>query len=171
MGRRKRRGGKTGRGNLESFEPRRFASFMYLGKCLVDQKGVTVLNVRAPLSKNGLAVFNSGKEIRKRNIPSRPHEPYRECHDGGGSDPRSWLGSFRWERHPSSRHVCCGMAFPIPPHLPKKQPANVSSAILNRISDADSKSLNAALAKSWITDLDDSIRAAKVSLCLSFRST
>jgi len=63
----------------------------------------------------------------------------------------------------SSRHVYCGMAFPVPLHLPKKQPTDVSSAILNRISDADSKALNATLAQSWITDLDQSIRAAKVS--------
>lgn len=67
------------------------------------------------------------------------------------------------------------MAFPIPPHLPKKQPTDVSSAILSRISDADSKSLNAALAEAWITDLDESIRAAKVSfwsnLCTSDHST
>lgn len=61
------------------------------------------------------------------------------------------------------------MAFPIPPHLPKKQPTDVSSAILGRISDADSRSLNAALAESWITDLDESIRAAKVSLRISPR--
>ncbi|KAF9649243.1 hypothetical protein BDM02DRAFT_3166994 [Thelephora ganbajun] len=53
------------------------------------------------------------------------------------------------------------MAFPIPSHLPKKQPTDVSSAILSRISNADSRSLNAALAESWITDLDESIRAAK----------
>lgn len=56
------------------------------------------------------------------------------------------------------------MAFPVPTHLPKKQPTDVSSAILGRIADADAKSLNAALAQSWITDLDDSIRAAKVRL-------
>lgn len=62
----------------------------------------------------------------------------------------------------SCRHVC-GMAFPVPLHLPKKQPTDVSSAILNRISDADSKALNATLAQSWIADLDQSIRAAKVS--------
>jgi len=54
------------------------------------------------------------------------------------------------------------MAFPIPSHLPKKQPTDVSSAILTKISNADSKSLNAALTESWITDLDESIRAAKV---------
>jgi hypothetical protein len=85
---------------------------------------------------------------------------------GGGSDPRHSIGGCRPERHLSFRHVCCGMAFPIPPHLPKKQPTDVSSAILGRISDADSKSLNAALAESWITELDESIRAAKVGLCL-----
>ena len=56
------------------------------------------------------------------------------------------------------------MAFPVPIHLQKKQPTDVSSAILGRIADADAKSLNAALAQSWITDLDDSIRAAKVRL-------
>ena len=59
------------------------------------------------------------------------------------------------------------MAFPIPSHLPKKQPTDVSSAILTRISDTDSKSLNATLTESWITDLDESIRAAKVSEPLS----
>lgn len=59
------------------------------------------------------------------------------------------------------------MAFPIPSHLPKKQPTDVSSAILTKISDADSKSLNATLTESWITDLDESIRAAKVSEPLS----
>ena len=70
----------------------------------------------------------------------------------------------------SDLHVYCGMAFPVPLHVPKKQPTDVSSAILNRISDADSKSLNAALAHSWIVDLDQSILAAKVSLCPNLRS-
>ena len=62
------------------------------------------------------------------------------------------------------------MAFPIPSHLPKKQPTDVSSAILGRISDADSKSLSAALAESWIADLNESIRVAKVHLCLTLRA-
>lgn len=70
----------------------------------------------------------------------------------------------------SSFHVCSVMAFPIPSHLPKKQPTDISSAILNKVSGADSKSLNAALAGSWITDLDESIRAAKVRPCLNLRS-
>ena len=69
----------------------------------------------------------------------------------------------------SFRHVYCGMAFPIPSHLPKKQATDVSSAILGRISDTDSRSLNAALTETWITDLDESIRAAKVSPCLGLR--
>lgn len=63
---------------------------------------------------------------------------------------------------PLPRHVCGRMAFPIPSHLSKKQPTDVSSAVLGRISDADSKSLSAALAEVWIADLDESIRAAKV---------
>jgi len=85
-----------------------------------------------------------------------------------GSQPY-WTGCCRPDRHFSFRHVCCGMAFPIPSHLPKKQPTDVSSAILARISDASSKSLNATLTESWITDLDESIRAAKVSPCLCLR--
>ena len=79
------------------------------------------------------------------------------------ADSRPWTGCCRSDRHLSFRHVCCAMAFPIPSHLPKKQPTDVSSAILTRISDADSKSLNSTLTESWITDLDESIRAAKVS--------
>jgi len=70
----------------------------------------------------------------------------------------------------SSLHVYCGMAFPVPLHLPRKQPSDVSSAILNRISDADPKTLSAALAQSWIADLEQSIRAAKVSLCSTLLS-
>lgn len=88
-----------------------------------------------------------------------------------------WKWSAGWDRmlptrssFLSSLHVYCGMAFPVPLHLPKKQPSDVSSAILNRISDADPKTLSAALAQSWIADLEQSIRAAKVSPCSTLRS-
>ena len=82
-----------------------------------------------------------------------------------GLDPRSRILPIETSR-PSVRHVCCPMAFPIPSHLPKKQPTDVSSAILGRISDAGPNSLSAALAEVWITELDESIRAAKVGLSI-----
>jgi hypothetical protein len=77
------------------------------------------------------------------------------------------LGICRSKRHLSSLHVGCRMAFPVPSHLRKKQPTDVSSAILGRISDADSKSLSSALAETWITDLDESIGAAKVGFSVN----
>jgi hypothetical protein len=55
------------------------------------------------------------------------------------------------------------MAFPIPSHLPRRpNPHDVSSNILSKIDDATSHTLNASLASSWLTELEDSIRAIKV---------
>ena len=119
-------------------------------------------------TRKGFGSSYSEEEARASVVRGhlRPAPP--ESRGRGGSNSCS-IGCCRPERHPSFRHVCCRMAFPVPPHLPKKEPTDVSSAILGRISDADSKSLNAALAGSWITDLDESIRAAKVCSCLRLR--
>ncbi|KAK0202563.1 hypothetical protein DFS33DRAFT_910256 [Desarmillaria ectypa] len=54
------------------------------------------------------------------------------------------------------------MAFPIPSHLPRRAPPqDVSSSILNQIDAATNGSLNAALASSWIQELNDTIYATK----------
>ncbi|KAK0466988.1 Centromere/kinetochore Zw10-domain-containing protein [Desarmillaria tabescens] len=54
------------------------------------------------------------------------------------------------------------MAFPIPSHLPRRAPPqDVSSSILNKIDAATNESLNAALASSWIQELNDTIYATK----------
>lgn len=54
------------------------------------------------------------------------------------------------------------MAFPVPSHLPRKQ--DVSSKILNKIGEATNGTLNAALAKTWLDELDETIRQTKVSI-------
>lgn len=54
------------------------------------------------------------------------------------------------------------MAFPIPSHLPRKQ--DVSSRILNKIGEATNQTLNAAIARSWVEELDETIRQTKVSM-------
>ncbi|KAG7445004.1 uncharacterized protein BT62DRAFT_951320 [Guyanagaster necrorhizus] len=54
------------------------------------------------------------------------------------------------------------MAFLIPSHLPRRAlPQDVSSSILNKIDAATNESLNAALASSWIQELNDIIYATK----------
>lgn len=54
------------------------------------------------------------------------------------------------------------MAFPIPSHLPRRAPPqDVSSNTLNKIDAATNESLNAALASSWIQELNDTIYATK----------
>jgi hypothetical protein len=60
-------------------------------------------------------------------------------------------------------HVSRPMAFPIPDHLPRRaEPQDVSSKILSRIDEATNATLNAALARSWLDELDDTIQATKV---------
>jgi protein transport protein DSL1/ZW10 len=55
------------------------------------------------------------------------------------------------------------MAFPIPEHLPRRTvPQDVASKILSRIDEAANSTLSAALARSWLEELDQTIRAAKV---------
>ncbi|EAU90496.1 hypothetical protein CC1G_00880 [Coprinopsis cinerea okayama7 len=57
------------------------------------------------------------------------------------------------------------MAFEIPQHLPRKAlPQDVSSKILNRIDQALVKDLDANLANSWVTELDESISATKTRI-------
>ncbi|CCM02541.1 uncharacterized protein FIBRA_04643 [Fibroporia radiculosa] len=54
------------------------------------------------------------------------------------------------------------MAFPLPSHLPRqKDPQDVSTKILTKISEATAKSLNAELASSWVAELDDTITQTK----------
>lgn len=55
------------------------------------------------------------------------------------------------------------MAFPIPSHLPRRpNPHDVSSNILSKIDEATTHTLNASLASSWVTELDESIQVIKV---------
>ncbi|KAH9951200.1 Centromere/kinetochore Zw10-domain-containing protein [Amylocystis lapponica] len=57
------------------------------------------------------------------------------------------------------------MAFPVPSHLPrKKDPQDVSTRILTKISEATSNSLNTQLASSWIAELDDAITQTKAQI-------
>ncbi|KAG6850756.1 hypothetical protein H0H93_008794, partial [Arthromyces matolae] len=57
------------------------------------------------------------------------------------------------------------MAFPIPDHLPRRATAqDVSSRILSKIDAATNKTLNAALATSWVTELDETITSTKTRL-------
>ncbi|KAH8833103.1 hypothetical protein DL96DRAFT_1584707 [Flagelloscypha sp. PMI_526] len=51
------------------------------------------------------------------------------------------------------------MAFPLPDHLPRKQ--DVSSAILTKIGNATTSTLNAAEASQWLSELDSTILATK----------
>jgi len=61
------------------------------------------------------------------------------------------------------------MAFPVPSHLPRKSPPqDVSSRILSQIAEANSKTLNAELALSWIHELDKTISESKVSFIILF---
>jgi centromere/kinetochore protein ZW10 len=60
------------------------------------------------------------------------------------------------------------MAFPIPPHLPRKQNVqDVSSKILFKFDAATRQSLNASLAASWIAELDETILETKVPIIAS----
>ena len=55
------------------------------------------------------------------------------------------------------------MAFVVPEHLPRRPTAvDVSSQILYKIDSATKDTLNAALAQSWIRELDESIEKTKV---------
>ncbi|KAG6868072.1 hypothetical protein C0993_007805 [Termitomyces sp. T159_Od127] len=57
------------------------------------------------------------------------------------------------------------MAFPIPTHLPRRAtPQDVSSRILSKIDAATNKTLNAALASSWVSELDEAIALTKARL-------
>ncbi|KAH6915936.1 hypothetical protein BKA70DRAFT_1368249 [Coprinopsis sp. MPI-PUGE-AT-0042] len=57
------------------------------------------------------------------------------------------------------------MAFEIPSHLPRRAlPEDVSSKILNRIDSAFVKDLDAKLADSWVSELDESIAATKTRI-------
>ncbi|KAG6888664.1 hypothetical protein C0995_006782 [Termitomyces sp. Mi166 len=57
------------------------------------------------------------------------------------------------------------MAFPIPAHLPRRAtPQDVSSHILSKIDAATNKTLNAALATSWVSELDETITSTKARL-------
>ncbi|KAJ7170492.1 hypothetical protein C8R43DRAFT_981936 [Mycena crocata] len=54
------------------------------------------------------------------------------------------------------------MAFPVPSHLPRRpNPQDVSSEILTKIDQATNQTLSASLATSWLTELDETIRATK----------
>ena len=85
----------------------------------------------------------------------------------------------RWQRvdgtHPARRrglrleslayiaYNALRMAFPVPSHLPRKAVSqDISSRILSKISSATVKTLNADLAASWVTELDEAILESKV---------
>ncbi|KAF9466111.1 Centromere/kinetochore Zw10-domain-containing protein [Collybia nuda] len=54
------------------------------------------------------------------------------------------------------------MAFPIPSHLPRRpSPLDVSSQILSKIDSATTKTLDSALATSWLVELDATIESTK----------
>ncbi|KAF5373242.1 hypothetical protein D9615_007430 [Tricholomella constricta] len=54
------------------------------------------------------------------------------------------------------------MAFPIPSHLPRRpNPQDVSSQILSKIDAATNQTLNSALAKSWLSELEQTIKSTK----------
>ncbi|GLB41696.1 putative centromere/kinetochore Zw10 [Lyophyllum shimeji] len=54
------------------------------------------------------------------------------------------------------------MAFPIPAHLPRRpNPQDVSSQILSKIDAATKQSLNATLAASWVSELEQTIKSTK----------
>ena len=55
------------------------------------------------------------------------------------------------------------MAFPLPTHLPRKKDArDVSTQVLTKISETPSKALNAQLASSWVSELENTIKLTKV---------
>jgi protein transport protein DSL1/ZW10 len=55
------------------------------------------------------------------------------------------------------------MAFPVPEHLPRQsKPQDISTQILNKISETSLKSLTASAASAWVGELDASIRQTKV---------
>jgi hypothetical protein len=63
--------------------------------------------------------------------------------------------------HPASWLLA--MAFPIPDHLPRRAiPQDISSKILSKVGDATNKNLNAALAETWLEELDETIQNTKV---------
>ncbi|KZT67377.1 hypothetical protein DAEQUDRAFT_713635 [Daedalea quercina L-15889] len=57
------------------------------------------------------------------------------------------------------------MAFPVPAHLPRgKDPQDISTKILTKVSETDTKSLNAAMVSSWIAELDETIAETKTKI-------
>jgi centromere/kinetochore protein ZW10 len=58
------------------------------------------------------------------------------------------------------------MAFPVPDHLPRAVPQDISTRILSKVASASTKTLTADLASSWISDLDDTILQTKVRRAL-----
>jgi len=55
------------------------------------------------------------------------------------------------------------MAFPVPEHLPrapKSKEHDISSSILNKITET--KTFDAATASGWVAELDDAVRTTKV---------
>lgn len=54
------------------------------------------------------------------------------------------------------------MAFPVPPHLPRKRDNDVSTKLLSRMSETNPKSLNYEVASAWVMELDEAIRETKV---------
>ncbi|KAI0079377.1 hypothetical protein K474DRAFT_1735495 [Panus rudis PR-1116 ss-1] len=53
------------------------------------------------------------------------------------------------------------MAFPVPEHLPRKKEVDVSTKLLTKVSETDSKALNFELASSWVAELDAAIQQTK----------
>ena len=59
------------------------------------------------------------------------------------------------------------MAFQVPSHLPRRAaPQDVTSAILAKMDEATAKTLDAAQARVWLGDLDETIAATRVSRAL-----
>ena len=55
------------------------------------------------------------------------------------------------------------MAFQVPSHLPRRAaPQDVTSAILTKMDEATVKTLDAAKARVWLGDLDETIAATRV---------
>ena len=62
------------------------------------------------------------------------------------------------------------MAFQVPSHLPRRAaPQDVTSAILTKMDEATAKTLDAAQARVWLGDLDETIAATRVSCVLCIR--
>ena len=55
------------------------------------------------------------------------------------------------------------MAFPIPAHLPRKH--DVLSQILSKLDTATYRTLDSALASTWLDELDETIQTTKVLFC------